>query len=145
VAEGHGEAVEWLDEFVEIVRSLHAKALDLSGGLAGEHPEKLQAACARPFHTAFGEFLYHTSWQMSAALLHGIVTGHVFVDGNKRTGSLASLWLLTALNHSIEEPSSLQIRMLGEVAVETASGGVTVEDAAFLLERIFAPRDRARS
>ncbi len=78
---------------------------------------------------------------MSAALLHGIVTGHVFVDGNKRTGSLSSLWLLTALNHSIEEPSSLQIRLLGELAVEKASGGVTVEDVAFWLEQIFAPPD----
>jgi hypothetical protein len=30
--------------------------------------------------------------------------------------------------------------MLGEVAVETASGGLDVHDVAFWLERIFAPR-----
>ena len=45
----------------------------------------------------------------------------------------------------LDEPSSLQMRMLGELAVETASGGVTVEDVVFWLERIFAPRDAGRS
>ena len=75
---------------------------------------------------------------MSAALLHGIVTGHVFVDGNKRTASVLCASMLRELAE-LREPSPLQMRLLGELAVETASGGVTVEGVVFWLERIFAP------
>ena len=139
MAEGNGEAIGWLDGLVESVRRVHDEIIAVSGGLSGDHPDKLEGAIARPFHTAFGEFLFQTPYQQAAALFHGVITSHVFVDGNKRTASVLCASMLSDLA-GLAGPTSLQMRLLGEVAVETASGGVTVEDVAFWLERIFAPR-----
>lgn len=139
MAEGDGQEVGWLEEFVGVVRELHGHVLDVSSGLAGEHSEKLYAACARPFQSAFGEPLYTSPFAVSAALFHGIICDHAFVDGNKRTGSIAAIWLLRALRPELAEPGELQVRMLGELAVVTASGGIDVHEAARWLERIFGP------
>jgi len=143
VAEGNGEALGWLNELVESVRRIHADILETSGGLAGEHEGKLYGAVARPFHMAFGQFVFPSSYSRCAALFHGIIAGHVFVDGNKRTASMLCASMIEALEDDVSEPSSLQMRMLGELAVHTAQGGVSVDDVAFWIERIFAPRGSA--
>jgi death-on-curing protein len=143
VAEGHGEEVDWLDTLVESVCRIHNEIIADSGGAAGHHPDKLHGAVARPFHTVFGELLFKTPYEQSGALFHGIITSHAFVDGNKRTSSVLCAAMLRELA-SLPEPSSLQMRLLGELAVETASGGVSVEDVAFWLERIFALRETGR-
>ena len=139
MAERDGEAVAWLDDLVALLRDNHADALEDGGGLPGEHTEKLYAACARPFHTAFGRYLFSTPTLTIAALFHGIINGHVFMDGNKRTASITCLGLLAAFDYAPEHPSELQVRLLGEVAVETASGGLDVEGAAVWVRRIFGP------
>ena len=139
MAEGNGEEVGWLDDLVEAIRAHHNDALSDGGGLSGEHTERLYAACARPFQTGFGDWLYSSPVLMAAALFHGIITGHVFVDGNKRTGSIACASLLNAFDYLHHDPSSLETALLGEVAVETASGGLDVEGAAVWLRRIFGP------
>ena len=87
--------------------------LEIGGGLPGEHTASLYSACARPFHSAFGEYVYKTPVERAAALFHAI--------------SLES------------PPSALQVRLLGEVALETASGNLTVEQVTHWIERIFAP------
>lgn len=46
--------------------------------------------------------------------------------------------MLTTLGYT-GEASAMQMRLLGEVAVETASGGLDVHAVARWLERIFAP------
>lgn len=51
----------------------------------------LGSAVARPQTTAFGEDAYPDIWTKAAALLHSIVKNHALVDGNKRSG-----WLATA-------------------------------------------------
>lgn len=139
MAEGNGEAVTWLDDLVGILRHQHAAALDDGGGLPGEHTEKLYASCARPFHTAFGQYLFRSPVLVTAATFHGIITSHVFVDGNKRTASIACLGMLGAFGYGPEQPSELQVRLLGEVAVETASGRLDVDAVAVWLRRIFGP------
>jgi death-on-curing protein len=124
-----------------MVRDLHQQVLKESGGLSGEHPDRLYAACARPFQTAFGEELYRSPTLKAAALFHGIITGHVFADGNKRTAAYAALELLRAMDYIPIDPSSLQIRLLGELAIETAlRGSLSVDEVAFWLERILGPR-----
>jgi death-on-curing protein len=139
LAEGNGGSVAWLDDLVESIRRIHDGILDASGGARGDHHDKLYGAVARPFQMAFGEFLFPSSYEKAAALFHGIITGHAFVDGNKRTACVVAAVMLREIEPSIGEPSSLQMRLLGDIAVETASGELDVQDVAFWLARIFAP------
>jgi death-on-curing protein len=51
----------------------------------------LESALARPFQTFGGDDLYATPYEKAAALLESIIKNHPFIDGNKRTGFLASI------------------------------------------------------
>lgn len=54
----------------------------------------LEAAAGRPMTTAFGEDAYPTLQEKVAALLHSIARNHPFADGNKRTATVAALFML---------------------------------------------------
>jgi death-on-curing protein len=70
--------------------------IDIGGGAHGEHTASLYAACARPFQSAFGEPIYPDEYGRVAAIFHSIICDHVFVDGNKRTGTGTAVLFLTA-------------------------------------------------
>lgn len=57
----------------------------------------LDAAVHRPQAEMFGVAAYGDLFEMAAALLHGLVTSHPLVDGNKRLGWLAT-WVFLAKN-----------------------------------------------
>jgi death-on-curing protein len=122
------------------VRELHDAIIAESGGLSGEHSERLLGACARPFQTAFGEPLFVTKYEQAAALMHGVVSGHVFADGNKRTSVAAVAYFLGTQDILRSAPRSLEVRLLGELAIEVASTKMSVEEVAFWIERILEPR-----
>jgi death-on-curing protein len=63
--------------------------------------EKLQAAIERPKQSAFGEDAYPTLGEKATALMQALVTGHPFMDGNKRIG-LASCLLFLELNGMLQ-------------------------------------------
>lgn len=136
MAEGDVEAVAWLDAIVESIRAIHDLIIEISGGLPGVHEDKLYSATARPFQTAFGQRLYPTPLSQAAALMHGIITGHVFADGNKRTATVVMVEYLAAAGAIDGPPSSLQTRMLGELAVEVASTKMDVDEVADWIARI---------
>lgn len=46
----------------------------------------LDAALNRPYATFGGEDLFPAPIDKASAIMHGIITGHPFIDGNKRTG-----------------------------------------------------------
>lgn len=76
----------WLDEAVAL--AIHQRSLVAHGGADGVRDRaRLQAALARPQqHEA-----YHPgvdACALAAVYTGGIVLGHPFVDGNKRTGFL---------------------------------------------------------
>lgn len=54
----------------------------------------LEAAALRPMTSAFGEDAYATITQKAAALFHSLSRNHAFVDGNKRTATVALLVFL---------------------------------------------------
>lgn len=59
----------------------HNEAIRYSGGAKGIRDENaLLSALARPYHG-----YHHRIHQKAAALVHGVVKNHGFVDGNKRT------------------------------------------------------------
>lgn len=86
-----------------------------------------------------GEPAYSTILEQGAALFHALVCGHTFADGNKRTAILATVLYLSG-NGYLKRPSDLQVRLLGELAVEAAAERLLVEDVADWLARILGPR-----
>lgn len=54
----------------------------------------LEAAAGRPMTSVFGEDAYPTLESKAAALLHSIARNHPFADGNKRTATIAALFML---------------------------------------------------
>ena len=138
MAQGGGGQVDWLDDLVDSVRSLHSQIIQESGGVFGEHTSSLYAACARPFQTAFGEDIYSTPYSRAAAFFHAIICDHVFVDGNKRSATVGTIRMLAAEGAiDIDDVTSLRVRMLGDVALSTAADRLTVADVESWIRRIF--------
>lgn len=54
----------------------------------------LDAAASRPATSAFGQDAYPTLREKVAALLHSIARNHPFSDGNKRTATVAAIFML---------------------------------------------------
>ncbi|GAB4512963.1 MAG: type II toxin-antitoxin system death-on-curing family toxin [Anaerolineae bacterium] len=56
--------------------------------------DMLESAVLRPMASAFGEDAYGTVVEKAAALLHSLSRNHAFVDGNKRTSTIALILFL---------------------------------------------------
>jgi death-on-curing protein len=54
----------------------------------------LEAAALRPSTSAFGQDAYPTPQEKAAALLHSLARNHPFADGNKRTATIAVIFML---------------------------------------------------
>lgn len=80
-----------LDEVIEI----HADQIKRYGGHPGIRDiNLLKSAIAMPA-AGFGEDYLHTDmYEIAAAYLYHIVRNHPFLDGNKRTGAVASIVFL---------------------------------------------------
>jgi prophage maintenance system killer protein len=144
MAEGDGGQVEQLQAFVALLLRIHERIIRESGGVHGVHASLLSAAVARPFQTFDQRLFYTTPYERAAALVHAIICDHVFADGNKRTATVAAFVYLVAFEEmdvlQADAAPSLLVSLVGQVALETARGGMAVEDVAFWLERILAPR-----
>ena len=94
----------------------HRELVRRFGGADGVRDEGvLDASLNRPYATFGGEDLFPGPEDKAAALMHGIITGHPFIDGNKRTGyALARLILQDEgldIQASQEEKYDLVIRV----------------------------------
>jgi death-on-curing protein len=80
-----------LDEVIEI----HNDQIKRYGGHAGiSDIDILKSAIAMPAVSFGGDYLHADICEMAAAYLFHIVRNHPFVDGNKRTGAVASVVFL---------------------------------------------------
>jgi len=92
-------AVRWVtvDELIYIneqIPTIGAIHRILKGKQRVRDMALLEAAAGRPMLSAFGQDAYPTLEEKAAALLHGIARNHPFVDGNKRTGTVAAMYML---------------------------------------------------
>ena len=72
------------------VLELHRRILKQSGGSSGlRELGGVQSALAEPQMAFGGQDLYTTIQTKAAAICFSLVTGHPFVDGNKRIGHAA--------------------------------------------------------
>ncbi|MDO8561879.1 MAG: type II toxin-antitoxin system death-on-curing family toxin [bacterium] len=66
---------------------IHSMLIDEYGGSHGVRDRNLLASLEHaPAQTAFGKELFPTIFLKSALYARNIITGHPFLDGNKRTG-----------------------------------------------------------
>ncbi len=80
---------------LEQLLELHALVISQTGGSDGLRDlGRLESVLASQSQNVFGEELYPSLHEKSAALIRGIIADHPFVDGNKRTGMLAGLTFL---------------------------------------------------
>ena len=61
----------------------------------------LDAAVARPAASAFGADAYPTLREKAAALLHSVARNHPFADGNKRTATVAVIFMFHVNGQSV--------------------------------------------
>ncbi len=104
------------------VRALHDLQITRFGGGTGLRDRGvLEAAVARGRATFGGDDLYPDIPAKAAALMHSLVQGHPFVDGNKRVGAHAMLLFLTVNDYEPEvSPRELTsaTRAIAKLAVE---------------------------
>jgi len=90
----------------------------------------LDSAVNRPQQSAFGEDAYPTITLKAAALVHLLVQNHAFVDGNKRTATLA-LVIFLRYNGKMEKWTQ---KALLEFVIEIAQGKHNVDAISTWLE-----------
>ena len=124
--------------FAETVE-IHRYQIEHFGGEPGiRDVDLLRSALAMPSATFDGRFLHPTVEEMAAAYLFHLVENHPFVDGNKRTGTMAALVFLDLNGYEFEAKDEELI----EAVMKTASGMKTkAELASFFRKHL---RRRAR-
>lgn len=103
----------------------HAQLVREFGGATGlRDPGILDAALNRPF-AGFGEDeFFPTGFDKAAVLMHGIITGHPFIDGNKRTGYQLGRLLLQEAGYDVAAPEDERYDMV----IRVATGQMEVEE-----------------
>ena len=84
-------------EFLELadVIEIHFDQIERYGGTKEiRDAGLLESAIEQPRASFGGDFLHAFPYEMAAAYLFHIVMNHPFVDGNKRTGAVASIVFL---------------------------------------------------
>ncbi len=120
---------------VEQVLRLHARLLDRFGGAPGvRDPGALDAALTRPFAAFGGYEAFPSVPEKAAALLHGLVTAHAFVDGNERVGLAATLVWLELNGHGLALDAEQRYRL----TMRVADGSLGMSAPTDLLRNVIA-------
>jgi death-on-curing protein len=86
----------------------------------------LEAAIARPMASAFGADAYPTLNDKVAALLHSVARNHPFTDGNKRTATVAAIFLFRVNGQRVMWQQAEALTVI----VQTANGQRDIEQLA---------------
>ena len=80
---------------IDIIREIHAEAIERFGGLNGIRDENLLASAVLTPQSSFGgKSPYADIVEVAAAYLFYICNNHPFLDGNKRTAMMAAIVFL---------------------------------------------------
>ena len=89
------------------VIQIHFELVQKTGGLQGLRDLRLlESAVMRPQQTFSGKDLYPTLNLKAAALVHSLLLNHMFVDGNKRTATVAMIEFLILNGKSFKAKNS---------------------------------------
>ncbi len=101
-----------------------------STGLGVRDQALIESALHRPLATFDGELLHRTPFARTAALWLGLLKNHGFVDGNKRTSSLAAMIWLRREGYELRASD----QEVAEAAVAIANDRHTIESLATWIE-----------
>lgn len=100
----------------------------------------LESAANRPQSFVFGVEAYAGLFEKAAALLHGLVANHPFVDGNKRTGWMSAVVFLDVNGADMLEVDQDEAFKL---VMEVAAGAIDEPEAiARRLEALYEAQPR---
>ena len=122
---------------VEIVREIHAEAIEAFGGSTGvREPSLLESAVAAPQATIGGTSPYADLVEMAAAYLFYLCRNHPFIDGNKRTalGACLVFLRLNGLEPKADGPE------WEELTLAVAASEIDREEATARLRRLLPKR-----
>lgn len=101
---------------------LHAMIIDATGGSNGVRDPHLLVSIAEKSAACFaGSDLYPTLWNRAAILFEGLVNYHVFVDGNKRTGFVATARFLSMNGYTFSSSNQDTVTTTLNVATKDIS------------------------
>jgi death-on-curing protein len=125
---------------VDIVREIHAEALERFGGLEGVRDKNLlPSAVLTPQSSFGGKSPYGDIVEVAAAYLFYICGNHPFLDGNKRTAMMAAIVFLR-LNGIEPRPDSDRWERL---VLDVASSKLDRDAATRCLRKLLkSPRKR---
>ena len=95
----------------------------------------LEAAVLRPQSSAFGADAYPTIIDKAAALFHSLSRNHAFVDGNKRTSTIALIMFLRVNGYQVQWAPEQALEMI----LEIATGGHDLDAITAWLEANVIP------
>jgi len=121
------------------VLAIHTDVINRYGGTQGIRDlNMLKSAVSLPKVTFGGGYLHSDLFDMSAAYLFHIVKNHPFLDGNKRTGTVAALVFLEINGVRFDATED----ELVDVVERTARGEVDkLELAVFLRNHCLPPAE----
>lgn len=115
----------------EITR-LHLDQISTFGGTNGIRDlNSLKSALHTPKATYDGQFLHPTVYEMASAYLFHIVKNHPFIDGNKRTGTMAMLVFLAINNYDFDAPNKDFL----ETVLQVAQGKLNKSELAIFIKK----------
>ena len=101
----------------EEILSFHNIVITLDGGARGIRDRgTLEAAAARPQTSFGGVERFPTPFDKAAALMESLIQRHPFVDGNKRTGLMAGVFLLDLAGYELVSSPQEPVAIALEVA-----------------------------
>ncbi len=118
------------------VLDLHQDQIARYGGEPGTRDlNLLRSAVGMPAATFDGNYLHVDLFEMAAAYLFHLVQNHPFVDGNKRTGTMAAYAFLALNGYELRAPSGALV----DFVMALASGKRTKTDAAQFFRKHVRP------
>ena len=88
---------------LEQILVIHQDQIDRYGGSHGiRELALLESAAFRPQSTFSDQDLYSDLFDKAAALMHSLILNHPFIDGNKRTGTVATAGFLHFNGHDLK-------------------------------------------
>ena len=118
------------------VLQIHQDQVSRYGGDPGIRDlNALKSALGIPAATYGGDFLHTDIFSMAAAYLFHITGNHPFVDGNKRTGTVATLVFLALNGHKFNAPED----DLTDMVMAVAAGQLDKSDIALFIRKWTRP------
>ena len=122
---------------VEVVREIHAEAINQFGGLRGVRDENLLASAVLAPQSSFGgKSPYIDIVEIAAAYLFYLCKNHPFLDGNKRTAMMAAIVFLRLNGIETAADSDDWEKLLLDVAASRIDRDTTTKR----LRRLLKPR-----